>query len=270
MKAKRRHELKTNELAQSLQDVRFYLQRRGGLVLGVSVAAVLALIVGTVWNRSAAQARTDGWQSYYNISSGLQGGTERVSNALTLAENTRDPALARLALQLAAGVAWSEARPPDGPFEPDKLKQAEQAYEQLLDDYDDSVHTVGTALRGLAAIAEEWADQATGTTEREAFKAEARKHYQAIIDDDRLANSPARMVAEESLNSLDARLVPVTLIDPPATQAAETPTAEVGVPSPPAPAVPPTTPGSDTQPSATPTTAPATSAPAPTTVPAAQ
>ena len=126
MKAKRRHELKTNELAQSLQDVRGYLQRRGGLVLGVSVAAILALIVGTVWKRSATQARTDAWQSYYNISSARQGGTERVSQALTLAENTSDPALARLALQLAAGVAWSEARPAYGPFEPDKLKQADK------------------------------------------------------------------------------------------------------------------------------------------------
>ncbi len=272
MKAKRRHELKTNELAQSLQDMRFYLQRRGGLVLGVSVVAILVLIVGAVWRRSAAQARSDGWQNYYNISSGQQGGTERVSNALTLADNTADPTLARLALQLAAQVAWSEARPTGEPFDADKLKQSEQAYERLLKKYPNSVHTVGTAHRGLAAIAEERADQATGASERDDFKAQARKHYQAIIDDDRLANLPARMVAEANISSLDARLVPLTLVDPPPIVM---PTADTGVPSllarpTTAPAVTPTTPGSAAQPTATPSTAPATSAPAPTTAPAAQ
>lgn len=269
MKAKRRHELKTNELAQSIQDMRFYLQRRGGLVLGVSVAAILVLIVGTVWRRSAAQARSDAWQSYYTISSGQQGGTERVSNALTLADNTADPTLARLALQLAAQVAWAEARPTDEPFNADKLKQSEQAYERLLAAYPDSVHAVGTAHRGLAAIAEEWADQATGASEREAFKAEARKHYQAIIDDDRLVNLPARMVAEVNISSLDARLVPLTLVDPPPIVP---PIDESGVPSLIArpTTTPAATPGSAAQPTATPTTTPATSTPAPTTAPAAQ
>lgn len=271
MKAKRRHELKTNELAQSIQDLRFYLQRRGGLVLGVSVAAILVLIVGTVWRRSAAQARSDAWQSYYNISS-QQGGTERVSSALTLADNTADPTLARLALQLAAQIAWAEAHPTGESFDTDKLKQAEQAYERLLATYPDKVYTVGTAHRGLAAIAEEWADQATGTSDREAFKARARKHYQAILDDNRLVNLPAGMVAEANISSLDARLVPLTLVDPPPIVP---PTADTGVPSllarpTTAPAVTPTTPGSAAQPTATPTTAPATSAPAPTTAPAAQ
>ena len=346
MKAKRRHELKTNELAQSIQDMRFYLQRRGGLVLGVSVAAILVLIVGTVWRRSAAQARSDAWQSYYNLQDSTSTGAlvgahgkgvtslsidgltasqtptvvkgytfiiagntqrysitedaksagagaatlsitpalvqahadndvvtihivDRVKRARTLADNTADATLGRLALQLAAQVAWAEARPPGEPFDADKLKQAEQAYERLLATYPHSVYALGTAHRGLAAIAEEWADQATGASEREAFKAEARKHYQAIIDDDRLENLPARMVAKVNISSLDARLVPLTLVDPPPIVP---PIDESGVPSLIArpTTTPAATPGSAAQPTATPTTTPATSTPAPTTAPAAQ
>ncbi len=207
MKAKRRHDLKSNELFQSLENAREFVRTRGNHLLGVAVAVIVVAGLAAYWQHVSAQSRAVEWQTYYDLRSKSWDADPELGHRVSqLAKQTGDRILARAALQYVAQIAWEQATK-TAKVDDAKLDEAKAANEKIIQQYgadDDAANAVGIAHRGLAAIAE---------TRRNAD--EARTHYKAIVDDPRLEASPVRTVAETQLAELDERMVPVTLVNPP-------------------------------------------------------
>jgi hypothetical protein len=282
MKAERRHELKTNTLAQGLEGLPEFWRQYGGKVL-LGVVAVLAIILFfrfQAQNARATQERVG--ESYAAAVMGIgnlqttmairdpkialeqrRQVQDQVETALQqVIEETRESAVKAEALVARGNLNWHLALMPAvrGSETQPSLKFAESK-DELLDKsrraYEDAIATDGakpvtiaSARLGLAAIAEQrgkWDD--------------ARKLYDEIIKD---ANTPKGFDSEArlKLDDLDKLRTPV-LVGQPTTDAALLPQ---GPPVPPVPATTTPTTGVTTQP-ATATTAP-TTATAPSTAPA--
>lgn len=205
MKAERRHELQTNDLAKKIIQAPDYFKLYGGrIALGVVLLVVVALLVNykiksTRANLAAARegvstARESIAQlGRMNAMGGPAEGVaarrrELIANAAqgidTTVERSEDPTLLAQAQVLRGDLYWTVANLTELPgattqptlaVEPkaeDALSMAETAYKRVLEAYADQQLPAVTARFGLAAIAEnrgQWD--------------EARKQYDAIAAD---------------------------------------------------------------------------------------
>jgi len=225
MKAARRQELKTNELALTIEQFRGWLRTYGNyLIIGVVVVAVVVL----VWmyqRRSASAARVAAFKQISTLPFSTDDeARSTVEKLKQLAADAQDDALAIQALRRQAGVAMSRAlASQDGAINADFLAMAKTAYQKMLDRAANRPLDQGAALCGLASVEE---DQfiIDGNPDH---KAAARKYLERIRDDSRFVGMPFVGVALDRLNKLDDIFVPVAIVMPPA---------------PAAPAVPPVTP----------------------------
>jgi tetratricopeptide (TPR) repeat protein len=120
--------------------------------------------------------------------------------------------LAAAARQLLGDALLEEAVYGSGEGDPARqavlLEQAQAVYQDIVQHYRDRVVPLGVALSGLATVAEqrgEWD--------------EARRWYQAILDDARFDGTPYKSLAEKALAALPRLAEPVTFVAaPPATQ----------------------------------------------------
>ena len=248
MKAKRRHDLKTNELAQSLV---FFQQHGMQVVAAVVVVALVGAVYG-YYQYASGQSAAAEWQEFDDIGTTAAGEPSvAIDLARNLAGRTSDRALARLCLQFAAQVAWSEARTvPGTPQATEMLTIAETAYQEIAEnpDHAEATALVATAYRGLAAIAEERGKES-----------EARDYYKKIIDDTRFEGTPARAVAEEQITELADRMAPIEIADAQLAPALSIlPTTQPATTTRPAPATQPA--AATTQPARPATTQPAAAA----------
>jgi tetratricopeptide (TPR) repeat protein len=275
MKAERRHELQTNTLAKALQDLPLYLRFHGNKILvGVIVLCVLVLLFRHRMN----SAKENSQLSATGLTSARMGVNQlRVSDQMLPTEiaraeqrrtisnsvsqsiddilnNTSDPddaAIRAQALLLRGDLNWELANLPKLagastmpalalPQEPSQyLDTAAAAYEQVLSQYNDQKMAKGSALFGLAAIAEN-----RGNWDN------AIERYQAITKDEAIPQS-FRNLAQQRLAMIPQIRKPVYIGTFSSTQPTTEPSTMESI-----------------VPFALPTTAPATAAsPEPTTAP---
>ena len=210
MKAERRQELKTNELAQMIEDVRRFFRNWGSYVVGGAVVIVV-LIAFTVYQAKAGkQELNDAWQTLRDTqrtSFFTQSGEKRTDAEITagfegfqdLAAAAQDPDLVFEALAAQAMIALHLSGMGDGGVDSRYLDTAEQACNALKDRLPDNALAVATALNGLVNVQ---ADRfvVDGDASR---KEKAREMLETLRDDSRFANTPFQMSALERLNSLD-------------------------------------------------------------------
>jgi len=221
MKAARRQELKTNELALTIEQFRGWLRTYGNyLVIGVVVVAVVVL----VWmyqKRSAAAARVAAFKQISTLPFSTDDeARSTVEKLKQLAADAEDDALAIQALRRQAGVAMSRASASqDGTINADFLNMAKTAYQKMLDRAVDRPLDQGAALCGLASVEE---DQFVidGNPDH---KAAARKYLERIRDDFRFVGMPFVGVALDRLNKLDDVFVQVAIVAPPVVTPPESP-----------------------------------------------
>jgi hypothetical protein len=196
MKSEHRHELKHNDLAQSLMTFQDYLKHYGGRVaLGVVIGVLIIVLI--------FQRRSSARKNEIKLSGDLGFAREQIDrlkpvemlgqqrfgakpsqmgNVRQILQEVREkaePAMQSEALILQGELAWTLANFPVGPgvdpsYKPDQepaefLKQARDAYQQVVGQFGDQPIKVAIARFGLAAVAE-----------AERNFDEARKQYEAV------------------------------------------------------------------------------------------
>ena len=237
MKSERRHELKTNTLAEALAKLPNTGRRR--VTTSVTIALVGIAIFSLVRYRldanakRVAQANDDLAVAREEINEiktmtmqpvdpsqpeeQYKDVTARLNNVLSTAGGS-NPKLAAEALLARGDVNWNMAQLAMSTTQPsayrqpaaDLLKSAASAYQQVVDGYPAQYFSVATARFGLAAIAEDQQD----------WEGE-RKQYQAITDEKRL-DDMTQTLAKGLLATVDQLQTP-PLIAAPATQPATEP-----------------------------------------------
>ncbi len=232
MKATRRQELKSNELAQTLEEIRDFLRRYGNY-LGIGGAVVLALVA--VWffqARSAGAARTAAFQQMarlpYTTDDEVRSSIETLK---TLATETTDTPFVIQSLRVRALMAVGRAQAaPDGTPAAEFLDLAEAAYQEMLDRYPERHLDIAQALCGLGTIEEDRFVLDGALSHRE----KARAYLERIRDGAQYAGLPVVSVALDRLNALDETFTTIVLAPAPVTAApgSQAPIGPVPLPTP--------------------------------------
>jgi tetratricopeptide (TPR) repeat protein len=272
MKQTRRHELKQNELAHSLTELKEWLNKYVNYVIGAAVAVVAIIGIGSYSSKQRNEKFERGWADYqaaiddYAKAAGTVGrganasipsnpaGMDQALKQMQLVADTyadNGDLTARSLLWIGDQALRQLATVQSGPSEGGSLQllgQAEKAYERVTMEFKDRPLDVAIAKFGLAAIAEE----------RGQFD-QAKKMYEEMSQWEGAELLPMANLAKVKLEEVDNYAKPVTFAAPPTPRLPTTqPLTELIIP--PAP----------TSPTSAPTTQPAipASAPSPTTQPA--
>lgn len=236
MKAERRHELKQNTLARSLETLPDVGRRHGTKIL---LVVLVGLAVALLIRSRVASSRESAQLASYSLSHGrelidqLRTSAERlpptqfvsvaqeISRAVDMAvqqvlEGTDDPRMLAEARILQGDLSWQMAalpEPPGATTRPELalprndeqlLQAAQDAYQAALEQRGAPIESVTTARLGLAAVAEN----------RRQFDV-AREHYQKVLDDT-ATPTPLKDLAAAAISRLEVIRKP-PLIAPPAT-----------------------------------------------------
>ena len=236
MKAERRHELKQNTLARSLETLPDVGRQHGTKIL---LVVLVGLAVALLIRSRVASSRESAQQASYSLSHGremidqLRNSAERlppaqfvsvaqeVTRAVEMAvqqvlEGTDDPRMLAEARILQGDFNWQLAtlpEPPGATTRPELalprndeqlLQAAQDAYQAALDQRGVPIESVTSARLGLAAVAEN----------RRQFDA-AREQYQKVLDDT-ATPKPLKDLAAAAITRLELIRKP-PLIAPPAT-----------------------------------------------------
>lgn len=212
MRAERRQELKSNELAAQIDQVKAFAREHRTSIVAVIAGAIVVFGGATLITNNMETKRVDGWTRFQSVSAAAGVGAEppdagtRVDGYTRLADEEIEPALT-LAAWLAVGdVAREQLLNPaiTGTSESrDWHKISEGAYQKVLSDFPDSAPAVGAAMMALGTLAEDNADVAA-----------ARKWYNSVIEDARLKDTPFVSQAEFRLEHVEEWTVPVVFAPP--------------------------------------------------------
>jgi len=200
MKAKRRQELRTNELAQMLLDLRAFYQKYANYIWGGALAVVVVLAAGTFWHRST-QGRVDqAWSQFYTVSLSLQqpdrkdeGFSSAINQLKDLADDAPDQRLRAQARLRLGQVFWAKAMDSaaDTAQTTGFLAEARKAYEEVLRGESADPLQGALARLSLAAIAE---------NERQ-FE-QARDLYRQVAESPAVKLTGVDVLASEALERL--------------------------------------------------------------------
>ncbi|HKQ49159.1 MAG TPA: hypothetical protein VJZ71_13895 [Phycisphaerae bacterium] len=214
MKTARRQELRTNELSQQIDQIGDYVKQNAAM-LTIIVAAAAILTAGGFWFVKGRQSRVmDGW-AMLNDAEILKDMRGAVEQYRTLAEENRTSALTLAAWLRIGELAMSKVANPDvaaAAADPNWSETAANAYTRILEDFPNDVSAVGLARISLGVLAENKKDFDN-----------ARKSYQAILDDSRLADSPYAVQAKYRLDGLARWSQPVVFAPAPIVTTAPDP-----------------------------------------------
>jgi len=213
MKATRRQELKTNELAQTLEEIREFLRSYGNYVLmGLIVVGAVAVISLYV-KRSASQALNSATREMNNLATATD---DEARNAITVLERlsgeVKEDWFKLETMRSRAAIAMSRAHAAeDGTPSEEFLGFAAAAYQDIIESYPGRDLAVGVALCGLATIEEDRFILDGDPARQDA----ARDYLERVRDREGLNGTPIMSVALDRLNTLDETFVQVTLAEPP-------------------------------------------------------
>ncbi len=257
MKAKRRHDLKENLLANELVQVKEFLNKYGTWIL----IAIAAVAVGLwAYNKHTASKATEAWNEKIGLTNILTDAKmsreERAKNLDELAETAKDPLIAAEA-GLTAGSLWSQMYrdaivSPDDVSEGKALeyrKDSRKAYERVLAEHAQEYRLAARAHYGLAVLEENMAEaflQAGDIAGAKGHQEAAKGHYGDVA---KLLGTkdPTSIAARERARRID-QAKPIrfatTLPSPPAptTAPGEAPAPATAPAEAPAPTTPTTAP----------------------------
>ncbi len=221
MKAKRRKDLRANELIQTVQEAWAAVRKYGSYIAAAAIAVVLVIGLGWYWRHGKAQQLEQGWSQLAAARSGPTGPEERIERLRAMVAEYEDGSLAVAARQTLGDMLMGEAIGGAGMLDAGRqeelLGQAEKLYLQIVANPGQQWVALGAALTGLAKMAEQRGDLD-----------QARQWYQAIIEDGKLAVTPYHRVAETGLAYLADLAEPVEFV---AAKASTQPAASPPVPS---------------------------------------
>lgn len=226
MKAKRRQELKTNDLAAWLDDVRHSASKWGGyLAVGV-IVVVGAVVISAYMRKARNEARIEAYEDLQKAASLQVAKMDKTEEELRASLSRIDELVAgnpdasfrinalfdkaSMATALAQRGIGSVAATDAAKVTPEQAKQyladARAAYEQVVRDYSDHTLYLGRALYGLFQV-ESLSFVLDGDA---AHRAKAAEYLEKLRDDPKFNATPLQSVAIERLKSLDAMFTHVT------------------------------------------------------------
>jgi len=192
MRSQERHELKKNELADTLERLQAFFIRHGSKVLVGVILVVVVVMAGIYFYRSAQMARMQAWEQLFSARNAAGAGA-KPDDLQLLAQQTSDPNLAAFAWKQAGDMWHMQSMTESNPTKKsDLLDQARKAYESVVNKYPNQALAAGSAKMGLGVILE---DQGKFN--------EAKKVYQEVIDEKPLAGTGLPEQAAERLAGLD-------------------------------------------------------------------
>lgn len=217
MKSEERHELKTNELQENLQQIIAFAREHGTRLLVGAVLVVAAVAAGFYWNYTRAQAVDQEWTQLQSIlESGI--GTEELpaGELERLAMEATQPQLAAQAwATLGNHNIYKVLRAEDDAEATAAADAARRAYQEIISKYPSQLISAGSAHLGLAILAENDGDWE-----------QAREHYTQITSNQQYAAWPIMELAVQRKNDLATWDEPVVFAtsQPAATQSTSTDT----------------------------------------------
>ena len=200
MKAERRHELKENDLAHMLEVAQTYLAERGGRILFVLGAVVVAIAIVSISVRSRAAALEDAWQRKRSlVFENVEEGRRSLETLDAITKDAADPTFVLTGLIDLGAQALRLAQEVDLPPDPELNDKARNAFEQLLLRFGDNPMAFGAAHCGLATV-EENAFVLDGNM---AHKEQARQHLEAVTDNPAVRGLPFHRLALDRQKQLD-------------------------------------------------------------------
>jgi hypothetical protein len=202
MKTARRQELRTNELAQSIDRARAYLEKNMKTFAGVVVGAALLTIL-IFWFVRQRQSRIEETWASLNARQPGQSVSATLAEFQSIADSGAAPEAVLQAQLKIAGLAVGQMLVPEK-ASTDSLEKrdwpalAEQTYKKILESPATRRTAVAQAHYGLGIVAEN----------RRHFD-EARQHYKKIVDDPRFADDPIVAAAEYRLMHMDEWIAPI-------------------------------------------------------------
>jgi hypothetical protein len=207
MKAERRQELKTNELAQMLEDSREFFREWGSYIVGGVVIIGLVVAFAVYRAKASEEQLTEAWKSLQTISlfdaKGEKKSDEEVRQGFArlqeLAAGDRGPDFIFEVLSTQAQSAVRLATASKEGLDTMWLDKAADAYEAMRTRLPDNRLAVAMALNGLADIE---ADRfvVDGDINR---KSTALGLLEKLKDDPRFNGTPFQRAALERINKLD-------------------------------------------------------------------
>lgn len=206
MKAKRRQELKTNDLAQVLDDLSMFLRKWGAHLIG-GVGVVIVVLIIAAYLRSAKVSALD--DAFAEINSALQvasSGERRsdeeikrgIQRAYQIADNAGDARFQCDALMQAANLAI-QLSTREEELNPAFLPDARQGFERIVKEHKDQTLYYGRALYGLFEVEANQFAVDGDMARRDA----AVRYLETIRDDVRLNHTPLNTLAVNQLNAID-------------------------------------------------------------------
>jgi tetratricopeptide (TPR) repeat protein len=214
MKAQRRQELKTNDLAQTLADIKEFLEKYGTYVGGGAIIVVVVLVASMWWRNSLRSEQRRQWEDLYGLQEasvkllwgqpgeGQPGAAgpdfdTLVARHRTLIASATNPQVKMRALSALGDLSWRYARlgagaGPGTELRNRALEESASAYRQLAEDYANDSRARGNALLSLAVIAEE-----RGNFDR------AEEIYNQLKSDPAFAGTVFAESASEALDRLE-------------------------------------------------------------------
>ena len=197
MDAEKRHQLKTNELAEALGKVRDFGGDPQTRYWMIGIAAILVAYAGyRLWNNMAAQRVAAGWHELSQVSAqdNASVAIDELRTLITQAPNQTAEAVGRI--RLAAAL---RNRADETPAERESLlKEAVETLKPLVSDPNAEASLVAAAAFSLATMNESLRE----------FDA-AAVVYKMIVDEKRFEGSPFREASSKRLETLDELRVPI-------------------------------------------------------------
>ncbi len=213
MKSKRRQELRTNDLAQFLDDLNKWFRDWG--VYAVGGAIVVVAIIAIVFYMNSARAEAVD-KAYLELRTAAQVDSNPAATEVEqrqaiekmdeLADRTNNETFKLDAIVERGDVALRLAVAGPGPMNREYLQDAGQAYQEVVDHYQKHTLYYGKALYGLFVVE---ADQFSIDGD-ESHRAQAVKYLETIRDDPRFRGTPFMTAAVDSLNDIDKIFTRVT------------------------------------------------------------
>lgn len=205
MKAKRRQELKTNELATALTQLREWHDRNSTMIWGVVLGIVVVLLVSTLWYRSSVNRQAEDWNRFYTLrqqlAAAMQGQSETdpqvtLRELSDLASNAGDAKIRNSASLTVASFAWNLAQAPGTADTTAMMSDAQASLKRVIDARKAADVTRLVAKLGQAAIRENAGE----------FDA-AKAIYKEIAEDKSAEPTGLATLATTALERLDQPIV---------------------------------------------------------------
>lgn len=196
MKSERRHQLKSSELGDMLEQAKVYAAENWSKIASVAVLVIVLIAVGLYIRHSRSQEVAQNWQQMFAV---LNRDTSAGKIDLEqIALQSSDKNLAAIAWKVLGDQYLNRWLLAEDIQRDDLAREARKAYMQILDQYQDNTLAVADAHIGLAVLAEnlgQWSD--------------ARDHCQKIVSDPRFVGTIFAALAQNRLANLNRWQEPV-------------------------------------------------------------